>query len=121
MGGMGSDGGWAQVGGGVCGFRWGGMWVQVGGGGGGVCGFRFQVGGGGMWVQVGWGLSRRVVFRWRGVVQMERCSGGEFSEGGSKGANFRGIEGEQRDKRWGGGGESSTESFCNLSLGFEMD
>ena len=27
---------------------------------------------------------------------------------------------EQRGKRW-GWGESSTESFCNLSLGFEMD
>ena len=32
---------------------------------------------------------------------------------GSKGANVRRVEGEQRGKRW--GGWSSTESFCNLS------
>ena len=101
---------WVQVG--VCEFRWGGgMWVQVGGG---VCGFRWglcgyvgsSVGGGGgyvgsdggcMWVQVG-GL------QW-----------GEEN----KGANVRGVEGEQRGKI--GGGGSSTESFCNLSSGFEMD
>ena len=33
-----------------------------------------------------------------------------------------GIEGEQKGKRWGGGGGGSLrESFCNLSLSFEMD
>ena len=51
------------------------------------------------WVQLGGG------FRW----------GVQWGEG-SKGANVRGIEGEQR-----GRGESSTESPCNLSLGFVMD
>ena len=78
--------------GGICGFKWGGGFVQargvlVGGG----CS-----GGGGM-------------FRWG-------FSGGRGAKGqtlgglkGSKGANVR------------EGGEHSTEYFCNLSLGFEMD
>ena len=45
--------------------------------------------------------------------------GGSSVGEGSKGANVRGIEGELMGKRW-GGGENSTEYFCNLSLGFEM-
>ena len=59
-------------------------------------GVEFRLGGG---VQVGWGYSG-----WGG--------GGGCSGGGSVGA--------KRQTRWGGGDESLTESFCNLSLGFEM-
>ena len=72
------------------------------------------------------------MFRW-GVVQVVvglfrwGCSGGGGggADGGvqrgegSKGANVRGIEWEQRGKSW--RGENLTESFCNLCSGFEMD
>ena len=110
-GGLGSGGGWLQ--GGYMGSGGGGGIVQAGG-----------VRGGGGFVQAGGVRGGGGLFRWlRG-----RCSDGGFSEGrgakgqtlgglkGSEGANVRGIEGEQRGKR-----RSSTESFCNLSLDFEMD
>ena len=87
----------------------GGMWVQVGGG-----GYVGLGGGGGSYsgggVQVGRGL-----FRWG--VQW----GGSLGEG-SKGTKVRGIEGEQRGKRWGGGGSSTdlvygqaVHSLCKVS------
>ena len=46
------------------------------------------------------------------------CSRGGFSGGGGqRRANVRGIEGGAKGQKLGG---SSTESFCNLSLGFEI-
>ena len=108
---------------------------------GGGFGFRWGVGSGGvMWVQMGVGVCsdggvqaggvQAGVFRWGRAVQVVTgkvfrwgVQWGEGSKGanvrglkGSEGANVRGIEGEQRGKR-----RSSTESFCNLSLGFEMN
>ena len=52
-----------------------------------------------------------------GVVQVVGgfLWGDEWAEG-IKGANVKGIEGEQRVKRWEGGG-ISMELFCNLCLG----
>ena len=95
---MGSDGGWAQVGGG---------YVDLGGGG--VCGFRW--GGGYVW-SGGVGLEQA------GGVQVGGCSGGGVSEGGSKGANVRGIEGVQRDKSWGGGGGELNGIFLQFEFRF---
>ena len=65
------------------------------------------------------------VFRWGGCSGGGGgCSGGggaQWGEG-NKRANVRGFEREQRGERWReGGGESSTDSFCNLILGFGMD
>ena len=41
---------------------------------------------------------------------------------GAKGQTLREFEGSREsDVGGGGGGGSLTESFCNLSLGFEMD
>ena len=51
-------------------------------------------------------------FGWGGFML---DSDGEVQWGeGSKGANVRGLKGSK------GGGVGSTESFCNLRLGFEM-
>ena len=62
------------------------------------------------------------MFRWGGGVVQGGVQVGVFrwgfSGGGAKGQTLGGVEGEQRGKRWVG---SSTESFCNLSLDFEID
>ena len=66
---------------------------------------------------------RRVVFRWGGGCSGGGgggCSGGGFSGGrGAKGQTFGRMKGSKGANV--GGGGRSTESFCNLSLGFEMD
>ena len=72
------------------------------GGGGGVCGFRW---GGGMWIEVG-------------GMWVEVGGGGGWVQVGGGVCGFRW---ERVYVGSGGRGESSTESFCNLSLGFEMD
>ena len=85
----------------------GGMWVQMG------C----------MWVQVGVGWyvgssgggqgCSSGVFRWG--VQV----GGSVGGGGVKGQTLGGLKGSKGANF--GMGESSAESFCNMSLRFEMD
>ena len=97
-----SNGGWVQVG---EEFMWGvGLGGCVGSGGAGM-----GSGGGGLFRRGCSGVGGGVVQV--GVVQV----GGGIQWGkGSKGAKVREIEVERRGKRW-GGGESSTESFCNLS------
>ena len=84
-GGVGSDGGVGSGEGGMC-FQVGGYVGSVGGG-------VVQAGG----VQV-WGGG---LFRW-GVQWGER----------SKGANVKGIEGEQRGKHWGRGGGAQLNLFA---------
>ena len=108
------------------GFRGGGC----SGGGGVGCLVQMGVGAGGGWVQVGGG------FKWgegvgssggRGVVQVVLVVVGGLGRAfrwgvqwgeGSKGANVRGIEGEQRGKRWAGGGGQLNGTFLQFEFRF---